>query len=363
MEKIAEVSELIGRIYDASLDPQLWHGVLGKFCEIMEAKSASIQMFDALNNNKLRLSIDYGNDPKWAELLHTTYIALCPIGPILLLAELDEAASIFNYIDEAELVETRFYKEWCAPQDIHDMAGAILAKSQSEIGTLSVIRSRSKPNFNLAELQLLGIFAPHVRRAVTIAGLFEHQAIELAGLSSLMHKLSTAIILVDAAGRVIKLNPAAQTLLNGGDTLRIEAGRLMLTSQASSKGLNDALSSRSNSPAIVPLTVGPHSRLTAAVVPMDPSYSTFAVLVHAPPATLPAMGKPLVQTFGFTPREVAVLMPVLEGKTAAEIAEILGVSLPTVRTHLANLMEKTKTARQADLVRVVMQVMSPVSLE
>jgi DNA-binding CsgD family transcriptional regulator len=363
MDKLAEVSKLIGRIYDASLDPRHWQGVLASMCGLMDAKAASIQMFDPLNNNKLRLSMDYGSDPKWAELLHSTYAALCPIGPILLLAELDEAGSIFNYIDEEEFVETRFYKEWCVPQDFHDMTGAILAKSQAEIGTLSVIRSRSKPNFNAVELELLGMITPHVRRAVTIAGLFEHQAIELAGLTTLMQKLSTAIIVVDASGRVLKSNAAAETLLIGGETFRIESGRLAFSSVEGSKGLSDALSMCNGSPAIVPLTSGPQSRLTAAVVSMDAKHSTFAVLVHAPQPTLPAMGKPLVQAFGFTPREVAVLMPVLEGKAAAEIAEALGVSVPTVRTHLASLMEKTKTTRQADLVRVVMQVMSPVSLE
>ena len=258
-------------------------------------------------------------------------------------------------------METRFFKEWCVPQDYYDMAGAIIAKSQGEVGTVSLMRGRDKPNFNANDMELIGIIAPHVRRAVTIAGLFEHRAIELAGLSSLMQKLSTAIMLVDATGRLIKANGAAEALLNDGAMVRIESGRLALGTIDSNRGLSEALSMCNGSAAIVPITMGTHAKLTAAVVSMDVKHETFAILIHAPLPTMPAMGKPLVQAFGFTPRELAVLMPVLEGKSAAEIAELLGVSVATVRTHLSRLMDKTKTARQTDLIRSVMQVMSPIN--
>jgi len=57
-----------------------------------------------------------------------------------------------------------------------------------------------------------------------------------------------------------------------------------------------------------------------------------------------------------------VVIPLLQGKDITEVAQLLGISVATARTHLQRLFEKTKTSRQADLVRVVMQIMPPVMI-
>jgi DNA-binding CsgD family transcriptional regulator len=42
-----------------------------------------------------------------------------------------------------------------------------------------------------------------------------------------------------------------------------------------------------------------------------------------------------------------------------EVAEALGVSATTVKTHLARLFEKTSTRRQAELVKLVAAFTNP----
>jgi DNA-binding CsgD family transcriptional regulator len=49
----------------------------------------------------------------------------------------------------------------------------------------------------------------------------------------------------------------------------------------------------------------------------------------------------------------------VQGMAPAEAAEALGISLPTARTHLARLLDKTGTSRQADLVRLAMSALAP----
>jgi DNA-binding CsgD family transcriptional regulator len=44
-----------------------------------------------------------------------------------------------------------------------------------------------------------------------------------------------------------------------------------------------------------------------------------------------------------------------------EIAPILGIAEPTVRTHLRHIFEKTGTNRRADLVKVVAAYSNPFS--
>ena len=52
-----------------------------------------------------------------------------------------------------------------------------------------------------------------------------------------------------------------------------------------------------------------------------------------------------------TPRESEVLQLLAEGHSASEIAALLTISLPTVRTHQANLKTKLGLKNRADLLR------------
>jgi DNA-binding CsgD family transcriptional regulator len=54
-----------------------------------------------------------------------------------------------------------------------------------------------------------------------------------------------------------------------------------------------------------------------------------------------------------------VLMMIVEIGGVPEVAEALGISVPTVRTHLQHIFAKTNTSRQADLVKIVAGYMSP----
>jgi DNA-binding CsgD family transcriptional regulator len=57
--------------------------------------------------------------------------------------------------------------------------------------------------------------------------------------------------------------------------------------------------------------------------------------------------------YGLTPAEATVLELVAGGLRVSEIAEVLGVRVCTVRTHLSRVFSKTDTHRQLDLVRLV----------
>jgi DNA-binding CsgD family transcriptional regulator len=63
--------------------------------------------------------------------------------------------------------------------------------------------------------------------------------------------------------------------------------------------------------------------------------------------------------FNLTPAEIRTLERLLGGSSPAEIANELGVALPTVRTHLSNIFAKTGTARQLDLVLMAAEFTAP----
>jgi DNA-binding CsgD family transcriptional regulator len=78
-------------------------------------------------------------------------------------------------------------------------------------------------------------------------------------------------------------------------------------------------------------------------------------------SSLPALpGELFVRRYGITPAESRVLMMNVQGMSAVDAAEALGISEMTVKTHLKNLFAKTGAHRQSDLVRLAMAVLPPV---
>ncbi len=57
-----------------------------------------------------------------------------------------------------------------------------------------------------------------------------------------------------------------------------------------------------------------------------------------------------VAALGLSPRELEVLDQLLAGRSNQEIADALGVSLNTVKTHVARLLDKLGAKRRGDAV-------------
>lgn len=62
----------------------------------------------------------------------------------------------------------------------------------------------------------------------------------------------------------------------------------------------------------------------------------------------------LSRLFALTTAEARFAMLLFAGSTLAEAASALGISQATARVHLAHIFRKTRTARQAELIRLLM---------
>lgn len=70
----------------------------------------------------------------------------------------------------------------------------------------------------------------------------------------------------------------------------------------------------------------------------------------------------LQETYGLTRSEAVVASKIVDGYSLEDIAEDLGVETSTARSHLKRVFTKTDTHRQSDLVRLLMQGLSRLSL-
>ena len=90
------------------------------------------------------------------------------------------------------------------------------------------------------------------------------------------------------------------------------------------------------------------------------SYSAVAAFfVRKAELVLPSPVEAMATRSQLTAAELRVLMAIVQVGGVPEVAPVLGVSETTVKTHLQHVFEKTGVNRQADLVRMVAEYMSP----
>jgi DNA-binding CsgD family transcriptional regulator len=118
----------------------------------------------------------------------------------------------------------------------------------------------------------------------------------------------------------------------------------------------------STSSVAVPLSTSPTDRWFAHVLPLTSGArqdtgsrfdATAAVFVCKASLANPTPLEGLAKLYGLTASEIRVLDAVLKVNSIKAIAEMLGISQSTVKTHLHHLFRKSGTKRQSDLVKLV----------
>lgn len=355
------ISELIGQFYDAILEPERWAAGMEEFCNLVDAKAASIQTFNP-REGSIGLYIQHGCDPAYTQSLMSTYAAMTPTGTSIFLAEIDEPMSVFAFIDESEFRDSRFYREWCVPQGYFDMVGTLFSKQLSEVGALSATRLESQPRFDAEAKELFSLLTPHIRRSIKIAGLLENKVREMEQLAGAIDQLQAAVLIVESSGRILRANGAGEDALAAGGPLRSSSGMLVVSDPALRLAIKTALERSPPQPALLPVAQPGEQQKLLAVMPLSATRRDFALFLKSEEPDIPAIGRHLVSAFQLTPREVGVLMPLLDGLSPTEVAEKLGIEISTVRTHLQKLFAKTGTQSQVELVARVLCSMPPVRL-
>ncbi len=147
--------------------------------------------------------------------------------------------------------------------------------------------------------------------------------------------------------------PATQKALDQALGLALAAalGRAALPGGAATVGVRRPSGAAPWQVAVLPLPSGRAGLFEA--------WSGAALLVSEPPASRAPQAETLRRAHGLTAAECALALALLRGATPAEHARRLGISIATVRTHLARLLAKTETHRQAELVARLLRTTEP----
>ena len=214
---------------------------------------------------------------------------------------------------------------------------------------------------------------PHVRRAVLIGNMLETSATGTTAFIEALNGLSAAVFLVDKCSRIVFANISGLAMLDDGRILSVskdaltavDLGSELSEAVASAAGGDAALGMRG---VAIRLRAAQQSSWVAHVLPLtsgarqqtgESFAAVAAVFVHKTSIEAQSSMESIAKLYRLTPGEMRVLSAVSDVGGVAEVADAIGISKATVKTHLQHLLGKTGTNRQTELVKLVATHASP----
>jgi PAS domain-containing protein len=241
--ELEQISELIGLIYDASLDPGLWPSALGRTAAFVPGLSATLFAKDAGSKSGNIYYDDGGLEPIYKQLYFEKYIKIDPSHHGQVFAEIEQPVSLTDWISHAEFLQSRFYLEWVRPQGIVDIVCAVLDKSATGAALFGVFRHERHGLVDDEARRRMRLIAPHVRRAALIGKVIDLKTAQAATFADTLDGITAGMFLVDQKGRVVHANAAGTAMLAQADILHAPAGRLVATDAQANRSLGDIFES------------------------------------------------------------------------------------------------------------------------
>jgi DNA-binding CsgD family transcriptional regulator len=374
MSNPKHISSLIGEIYDAILDRTHGTEALGKAAQFVGAQAAALLWRNPICRTANVIHA-FGIKPRYADLYRQHYAKLDPTTAPMFLRDVGEMATTTDLLSQGELRRTCFYKEWLQPQGFVDTLQASLDKSATDSVDLCFMRDGENGMFDNAARDRLRLIIPHLRRAVLVGKLVDRTTAQAATFGDALDGICAGLFLVDAAGQIVHANASGQAMLAQGVLVRGSSGKLTTHDTSAARGLSEIFSSAardgaSSGPQVgaVPLTGRGGEHYVAHVLSLSAGArrlagaddrAVAALFVQKASRDLPSPHNAIAKLYRLTPTELRVLSGIVQVGGAPEVAEAMGISVSTVKTHLRRLFAKTGTDRQADLVKLVAGYANP----
>jgi DNA-binding CsgD family transcriptional regulator len=356
--------ELVDRIYESSLVPELWPGVLDELGRIAEGNGGMLLIAKAdllywtASGEPRRLS-EFFPFERWFSS-----------GQLVARVSAARHAGFLTELDvftRDELAQEPIYRDVWRPHGIGWVVGTILPIPTGENVIFGLTRRTERGPVERAFVQKLDELRPHLARSVLISARLQLERARVA--SETLAALGLPALVLNEQGKVLAANSLIEALTDYVHWRGFD--RVSLKDKAGDKLLRDAIAAidaAGGSVRSFPVRdIGAEAMMVAHVIPVRLSardiFVRCAAALVLTPVTMPqAPPVELVQSlFDLTPAEARVARSLASGKTVADIATDGGVSRNTILTQLRGVLEKTGCNRQADVVALLTAI-SPARL-
>jgi DNA-binding CsgD family transcriptional regulator len=370
MPEIDDFSNIIGVIYDTALDPNNWPSALEQICRFVPGSHANIFIQDAAVRSANAI-FTWGDDPYWHQMYLEKYAKINPLFPGLFFHDVEEVFTASDVVPAAQIEKTPFYREWQHPQGICDGMISILEKSETSCAIIALPRHERLGPVTESDRERMRRIVPHVRRAILISKAVELQVARAEMFSDTIDRLASAVYLLGPDCAVRHANRSGLSLIDRREILDLSHGQLRLDDPAADRELRAAVSAAATGDDLalgvegiaIPLATRDGERYGAHVLPLTSgarrhdsvSLCAAALFVQKAALNLATVPELMAKLYGLTPSEIAVVLAIVEIGGAPAVADLMGLSRETVKSHLRSIFAKTSVRRQADLTKLVAQ--------
>jgi DNA-binding CsgD family transcriptional regulator len=373
------LTEIIGRIYEAAVEPALWND----FVDILESvyPGARVTLFghEPDRPGRMRFYKNYAEDDLRVYLDH--YIGGSPYITRGHRLQVGRPAHYEVMIGDDELFGTEYFNDYMAPRRLGHYGTGVVVERRPNWGlALSLADHRNDETRRARQLRLLQIVTPHLMRAFRLHRIVAAQKVSGDAAQAAFDRWAHAALVLNASGQVVALNRAADALLEQGDGLWLgPEGRLLGVDETIMRTLHTAIrgctqvASKADPAAVAPeldairlprpsgaaalrvlLTPVPFLGASAASAQFGPG-TVLLILFDTDSAQRTPVDW-IARQYGLTPSEQRLAEAIVNGTSLTDAAGQLGIQLSTARTRLKTIQAKTHCSRQADLVRLALSL-------
>jgi DNA-binding CsgD family transcriptional regulator len=353
--------ELVDRIYESSLVPELWPDVLHEVGRIAEA-GASLFITNADVTSWTASKIAH---EATAQFVKEGWFWRGQVVARLFAAQHSGFLTDLDVLTLEELDQEPIYRDMWRPRGVGWAVGTAIPIPTGEKLTLILTRLTERGPVERSVVQKLDELRPHLARSALLSARLQLERARIA--SETLAALGLPALVLDEQGKVLAANHLIEAMTSYVHWRAQD--RVSLKDRAADHFLRDAIAAidvaGGTSVRSFPVRdTGTEAMMVAHVIPIRLSardiFVRCAAALVLTPVTLPqAPPVELVQSlFDLTPAEARVARGLASGKTVEDIATDGGISPNTIRTHVRGVLEKTGCNRQVDIVALLTAISS-----
>lgn len=375
MSGIGVPADTLELIYDAALDPALWQDVLHDVAQKTGGEKGALILQNQFSGQGDAVLANI--DPTAIEEFFGYFATRNPMQQNNLKAfQKTSAPKLGVFTDQEvmarnELARTEYYNDFMRRFGMESTLMIGLAFDGTDGTSIAITRPPSHDDFGKSEIELASALQRHLIRALKIGEKLNSAQIVGNALGEVLQKSGHGVFLTDAKGRIRYANETANEIVARNDGLSDKDSMLAATSRAHAKQLETIIAAaaarerelRTGGSLLLPRLSRQHPLSVIAV----PVKAEMGAPFHNGPLVLVCVIDPDRDTalpqqqlirdlFDLTPAETRVAIELLAAEEPKAIAQHLDLSVNTVRVHMASIFRKTHTSRQAELVRLLMQM-------
>lgn len=361
-------SELINDIYEAAYQPSLWPRVTEKIARITDSRSGAILIRD----NMIEEASGFypAGLPSEAVEDYARFGHLDPAFPIMQKVPVGAAINAHGS-ERHELESPKYYENIRKKYDIGYVCGAnIIVDDVQHVG-LGLQRSATDTEYSQKTLELVTAIIPHLQRGMKIHREFIRLRVETTAMGAGLDNLMVGLVLFDQLGTPVYINSMAESILNEHPAIDLINGRIVPERNEDARQLHhlihsclDPASTEQERGGVLglrhdqrkyplALMVQPVATSQLANV-IDGELAYAALYISDPERPLPIDAETIASLYQLSRCESNIAIMLANGMGVEAIAESQNRSVHTVRSHLKSVFQKTGTASQAALVRLLL---------